>query len=81
MHHEIYLRHLKCIKVSYGIASEAVSVLRDMKYDLQSLFLPNQFLNGMSHSARKRTHEEIIDKAEMRIALVMLLLGMGGIPF
>ena len=69
MHHEIYLRHLKCIKVSYGVASEGLISVKKFKYDLQSLFMPNQFLNGMSHSLKKDTYEEIVDKAEMRIAL------------
>ncbi len=69
MHHEIYKRHLKCVKVSYGVSGDAQQIVGKLFYDMQSLFLPNMFLNGMSHSLKRKTYEEITDDVHIRVAL------------
>ena len=69
MHHEIYKRHLKCVKVSYGVSKDSQQIIGKLFYDMQSLFLPNMFLNGMSHSLKRKTYEEITDDVHLRVAL------------
>ena len=69
MRHEIYKRHLKCIKVSYGATNDFLEIVKKFRYDLQSLLMPNLFLNGLNHSSRRKGHDEILVQSNFRASL------------
>ena len=69
MRHEIYKRHLKCIKVSYGETKDFLEIVKKFRYDLQSLIMPNLFLNGLNHSPKRKGYDDILVQSNFRASL------------